>query len=183
MWEKDMSEFSLEFLNPNELIDYHLNAKQHPQKQIDALAKQIQEVGFRQPIIVDKDNVICAGHGRKKAAIQLGLEVVPVHRLPESVSPEKIRAMRLFDNKIQETGWDSHLLNMELTELGQIEGFDFSLTGFDSLPQAFEPDLPDEDEEPSMKEAKLELRISFETEDEQQALFVELRDRGFEVKV
>jgi ParB-like chromosome segregation protein Spo0J len=173
---------SIETVSIDSLIPYERNAKKHPQEQIDALAREIKDVGFTQPIVIDKDNVIVVGHGRAIAAKQLGMTKVPVHRLPADMSDERIRAIRLFDNKISETEWDKDLLQSELVELASLD-FDMSLTGFDS-PSGFDFQSSSEDGEEQLdKEPSWQLRIEFENEDQQQALFVELRDRGLKVKV
>lgn len=112
-----------------DIIAYSKNAKNHPQEQIESLAKQIKELGFTQPLVVDAENNLVIGHGRLAAAEHLELEDVPVVRLDPSLSPERVRALRLYDNKVSETGWDSLKLIEELTELQDME-FDLQLTGF-----------------------------------------------------
>ncbi len=96
---------------------------------IDAVAKSIQEFGFRVPIGVDGDGVVIAGHTRLKAAEKLGLEKVPVH-VARELSPDKVRALRIADNKLHElSSWDMELLPIELGDL-QSADFDLSLLGF-----------------------------------------------------
>jgi DNA modification methylase len=96
---------------------------------IDAVAKSIQEFGFRVPIVVDGDGVVIAGHTRLKAAEKLGLEKVPVH-VARELSPDKVRALRIADNKLHElSSWDMELLPIELGDL-QSADFDLSLLGF-----------------------------------------------------
>ncbi len=68
---------------------------------VDAVAKSIREFGFRQPIVVDTEGVIICGHTRYKAAMQLGLEKVPVH-VAKDLTPEQIKAYRIADNKTGE---------------------------------------------------------------------------------
>ena len=98
---------------------------------VDAVAKSIQEFGWRAPIVVDKDMVIVAGHTRLKAAIKLGMAEVPVH-VAGDLTPEQIQAYRIADNKTGEIAeWNYDLLPLELKEL-QGEGFDMSLLGFDT---------------------------------------------------
>lgn len=98
---------------------------------VDAVAKSIQEFGWRAPIVVDKDMVIVAGHTRLKAAIKLGMAEVPVH-VASDLTPEQIQAYRIADNKTGEIAeWNYDLLPLELKEL-QGEGFDMSLLGFDT---------------------------------------------------
>jgi DNA modification methylase len=96
---------------------------------IDAVAKSIQEFGFRVPIVVDGDGVIIAGHTRLKAAEKLGLAEVPVH-VARELDPDKVRALRIADNKLHELStWDMELLPIELADLQGVD-FDLSLLGF-----------------------------------------------------
>ena len=98
---------------------------------VDAVAKSIKEFGWRAPIVVDKDMVIICGHTRLKAAIKLGLDVVPVH-IADNLTPEQVQAYRIADNKTGEIAeWDYSLLPLELKEL-QDASFDLSLLGFDT---------------------------------------------------
>src|SRR5580765_4022142 len=84
---------------------------------VAAVAASIREFGFRQPIVVDADGVIICGHTRYKAAQKLGLEKVPVH-VAKDLSPEKIKAYRIADNKTSElSDWNYDLLPIELGEL------------------------------------------------------------------
>jgi DNA modification methylase len=93
---------------------YHRNPRKNEQA-VDAVAKSIQDFGFRQPIVVDRDGVIVAGHTRWKAAQKLGLEYVPVH--VADLPPEKARAYRLADNATAELSvWDYELLALEVGE-------------------------------------------------------------------
>ena len=119
----------VEYKDPNTLIPYAKNAKQHPQKQIDHIANSIKRFGWQQPIVVDKDNVVIIGHGRLLAAKQLLLESVPVVQA-DDLSPEDVKALRLADNKLNESEWLGGLLDQELAELA-IEGLDMSQFGFD----------------------------------------------------
>jgi DNA modification methylase len=96
---------------------------------VDAVAASIKEFGFRQPIVVDQDSVIIVGHTRFKAALKLGLEVVPVH-VALGLTPAQAKAYRLADNQTATLSqWDNERLPLELAEL-QGMGFDLNLTGF-----------------------------------------------------
>jgi len=91
---------------------------------VDAVAESIRQFGFRQPIVVDAEGVIVCGHTRWKAALKLGLTEVPVH-VAKDLSPEKIKAYRIADNKSSElAAWDLELLPIELADL---QGMDFNL--------------------------------------------------------
>ncbi len=98
---------------------------------VDAVAASIKEFGFKNPIIVDKDNVIIAGHTRMLAAQKLGLTEVPVV-VASDLTPEQVQAFRIADNKTGELAeWDYDLLPLEIKEL-QEANFDLSLLGFDT---------------------------------------------------
>ena len=94
---------------------------QDPQEAIDKVAASIKEFGWRQPIVVDSERVVVAGHVRLLAAKQLGLEKVPVH-VATDLTPGQIKAFRLMDNRShQESGWDMELLGPEIAELPRVE--------------------------------------------------------------
>ena len=106
----------------------HRNARTHPKRQLDQIASSIGEFGFTNPILVDPDGVIIAGHGRLLAAKSMGLEEVPTIELT-GLSDSQKRALRIADNKIAlGAGWDLDLLKLELSEFDT--DFDLSLTGF-----------------------------------------------------
>ena len=112
-----------------EITPYDRNPRLNDEA-IDAVARSIQEFGFRQPIVVDAEGVIVVGHTRWKAAQKLGLEKVPVHVATE-LTPEQARAYRIADNKTADIAtWNLELLPGELAEL-QAMDVDLSLLGFD----------------------------------------------------
>ncbi len=113
------------------LIPYARNARKIPQEAIDKVAASIQEFGWQQPIVVDSERVVVAGHVRLLAAKQLGLTKVPVHVASE-LTPGQIKAFRLMDNRShQESGWDMELLGPEIAELHAMN-VDVALAGFDA---------------------------------------------------
>lgn len=99
---------------------------------VAAVAKSIEEFGFKVPIIIDKDNCIVCGHTRMKAAMVLGLEKVPCI-IADDLSEEQIKAFRLADNKVSELAtWDMEALEKELSELDEMDlDFDMSDFGFE----------------------------------------------------
>jgi site-specific DNA-methyltransferase (adenine-specific) len=114
----------------NEIIPYEGNPRSNDAA-IDAVAQSIKEFGWRNPIIVDKDHVIIAGHSRLKAAQQLGLDEVPVH-VADDLTASQVKALRIADNKTAELAeWNYELLPIELKDLDDAN-FDLSLLGFDS---------------------------------------------------
>ena len=97
---------------------------------VDAVARSIEEFGWRAPIVVDKDMVIICGHTRLKAALKLGLGIVPVH-VADNLTPEQAQAYRITDNKTGEIAeWDYSQLSLELNDL-QAACFDLTALGFD----------------------------------------------------
>lgn len=97
---------------------------------VEYVARSIKEFGFKVPIVIDKNNVIVAGHTRYKASKQLGLEDVPCV-IADDLTSEQIKAFRLADNKVSEfADWDIDLLNDELEDITNIDMSDF---GFDEL--------------------------------------------------
>ena len=123
-----MKDLEILYISPQELTPYTKNAKIHPAEQVEHIANSIQQFGFRQPIVVDADNVVIIGHGRLLAAQKLGLEKVPVVKA-DDLTEAQIKALRLADNKTNESEWDLEFLDSELLELqGDINMEDF---GFD----------------------------------------------------
>jgi len=109
------------------------NPRTHSEKQVRQIAASIQEFGFTNPILIDRSGTIVAGHGRVRAAKQLGLTTVPTVLL-EHLSEAQIRAYVIADNRLAEcAGWDRDLLSIELQALSELD-LDFSLevTGFDT---------------------------------------------------
>jgi DNA modification methylase len=114
-----------------DLVPYARNARTHSEAQVVQLAASIREFGFTNPILVDGERGIIAGHGRLLAARKLGLTEVPTIELSH-LTPAQRRAYVLADNRLAlSAGWDEDLLRIELGDL-QAEGFDLALTGFDA---------------------------------------------------
>lgn len=111
------------------LIPYARNPRTHSDAQIAKIAASIVEFGWTNPILVDGESGIIAGHGRLAAARRLGLEKVPVIELAH-LTPAQKRALVLADNRLAlEAGWDEEMLALELAELAE-SGYDLGLTGF-----------------------------------------------------
>lgn len=132
----------------NELIPYDKNPRNN-EEAVEPLIESIKEFGFKCPIIIDKDNVIVAGHTRFKAAKKLKLKVVPCI-VADDLTEEQIKAYRLADNKVSEFAeWDIELLEEELENILDIDmadfGFELLILNPDELDDNFE--LPDGDKE------------------------------------
>ena len=139
-----VTEMSVKGLKP-----YAKNTKKHDKTQIANVAESIKQYGFVQPIVVDKDNNIVIGHCRYEAAKKLKLETVPCVCVDE-LTDEQVKALRIVDNKSNESEWDFDFLADELADL-DLSGFDFDFgledEGEDYSPDEFGDDftLPDGD--------------------------------------
>jgi ParB-like chromosome segregation protein Spo0J len=152
--------------------------EKNPRKNATAIVKLaaiLREVGFRQPIVVDADRVIIAGHTRLEAAKRLGMKEVPVH-VATDMSPEQVKAWRIADNRVgQEAEWDTVLLKLEIGELVDMD-FDTDFLGFDEDElttlmdgEAFtiEPDEPKEAE----SDRGIRYSILFDSSEQRSAWF------------
>jgi DNA modification methylase len=112
------------------LVPYARNSRTHSPQQVDKIAASIREFGFLNPIIVDGENGIIAGHGRVMAAQKLGLADLPVIEASHLTEAQR-RAYVIADNRLAlDAGWDNDLLKVELQDLDS-QGFDLTLTGFE----------------------------------------------------
>lgn len=114
-----MGKLKIEYMDIEKLIPY-INNPRINDNAVDIVAASIKEFGFKNPILIDRENVIIAGHTRLKAAKKLGLKEVPVIRV-EDLTDKQIKAFRIADNKTVEFAeWDMELLELELEELEDI---------------------------------------------------------------
>ncbi len=124
-----MTDLNIEYLPVSELIPYESNARTHSDEQVDQIVASMLEFGFTNPVLIDSDLGVIAGHGRITAAKQMGLSEVPTICLDHLTDDQK-RAYILADNKLAlNAGWDEQLLAIELEGLAEA-GFDVGLTGF-----------------------------------------------------
>ena len=121
-----------------ELRPYKANAKKHDDRQIKNVAESIRQDGFVQPLVADRNGVIVIGHCRFLAAQMLGLQEVPCVCV-DDLTPEQVNALRLVDNKSNESGWDYDLLAAELGTL-DMSAFDFDWGLTDELDDSVRED-------------------------------------------
>lgn len=156
----DMKEREIQYCNPEELIPYEKNPRDN-RAALGAIELSIEEYGFTNPILVNEEKVILAGHTRREAAILAGLEKVP-YIVVDGLTEAQQKAYRLADNKLSELSiWDEDLLKEELEDLLD-EDYDISLTGFSDVDLTDllkdEEDLEDiEPEEPKEKKTTLPM--------------------------
>lgn len=118
---------------------------------VEPVANSIKEFGFKVPIVIDKNNIIVAGHTRYKAAKKLGLETVPCI-IADDLNEEQIKAFRLADNKVSEIAtWDLELLGNELDNIINIDMETFSFDFLDDIPSEVELERTKDDGEKSNK--------------------------------
>jgi ParB-like chromosome segregation protein Spo0J len=128
------------------LIPYARNSRTHSDEQVAQIAASIREFGFNNPVLIDAENGIIAGHGRVLAARKLGLEKAPCIRLGH-LSDTQRRAYVIADNKLAlNSGWDEEMLRVELDALKE-EAFNLSIVGFDDVLTEQNPIALDEVEE------------------------------------
>lgn len=136
----------IEYLDISQIKSYERNARMHSPDQVNQLVNSINQFGFTNPVLVDGENVLIAGHGRLAAAKEIGMNQVPAIRLG-NLSENQIKALRIADNQLAlNATWDIDLLTAELTELSE-EDFDLDVIGFDDdfLNGLLEPDEEIED--------------------------------------
>ena len=122
----------IEYLKTASLIPYASNSRTHSEEQVAQIAGSIKEFGFTNPVLIDEQSGIIAGHGRVLAARKLGMETLPCIRLAH-LSDAQRRAYVIADNKLAlNAGWNEETLKAEIEQL-MGDGFDIALTGFDEV--------------------------------------------------
>lgn len=169
----DIEKIKIENIKP-----YKLNAKKHPSSQIEGIAESIRRFGFTQPIVIDSKGEIIIGHGRLEAAKVLNMTDVPCVRR-DDLKPEEIRALRLIDNRIAETGWDAEMLTLDLHDVT----FDFKDFNVDFNFLADEILSKDDQKEEISDSTQFIVSIQCKDEKEQQEIFEEMQTRDLECKL
>lgn len=148
-----MKEHEYTKMKVSDLIPYANNSRTHSDEQVNQVASSIKEFGFTNPVLIDEDNGIIAGHGRIMAANKLGIDEVPCVVLNGLTEAQK-KAYVIADNQLAlNSGWDLDMLKLEIESLGELE-FDIDLLGFNDeflnglLPEDEVEGLTDEDAAP-----------------------------------
>ena len=139
----------IEYVDINSIKPYQNNPR-HNEEAIPYVMNSIREFGFKNPIIIDKNNVIIAGHTRLESAKRLGMKEVPIIHA-DDLTEEQVKAFRLADNKVSEKAeWDFNMLDAELADLDiDMSEFGFENINVDDYGTDFS--LPDGDKEPFMQ--------------------------------
>ena len=165
---------SLEEIFIDALIPYARNSRTHSDSQVAQIAASIKEFGFTNPVLVDEDGGIIAGHGRVLAARKLQLNKIPCIKLLHLTHAQK-QAYVIADNKLAlNASWDFDLLKIEVSELSDMD-FDMSLLGFDSIELnalLSGNEIEDEEEdEPKEVNFTIQYNIIFDHEQQQDDWF------------
>lgn len=175
----------------SKLVPYENNPRNN-ESAVDTVAASIEKFGFRVPLVIDKDNVVVAGHTRLLAAQKLGMKKVPC-TVADDLTEAQLRAYRLADNKVAEMAtWDIPLLNAELAELTGMDDFDIDMSefGFDVPDEDYVDNFFGENEEseaegePEDDEVKAtEIHVFVYTEEKQQLIEDFCKQNEIEYKV
>ena len=178
-----MKEMKIEYKNIEDVIPYENNPRKNDDA-VDYVANSIKEFGFKVPIIVDKGNVVVAGHTRLKAAEKLGLKEVPCI-YADDLSEEQIKAFRIADNKVSEfSSWDLDKLDLELEDI-TIDMSDFGFEDMDlNLEESNVSDEPvNIDESGFNYKEQYGVIVMCKSEQDQEEVYNRLIEEGYECKV
>jgi len=179
----------IEHLPTDTLVPYARNSRTHSPEQVAQIAASIKEFGFTNPVLIDADNTLIAGHGRVMAAQSIGLVTVPAIRLAHLTSAQR-RAYVIADNKLAENAaWDMATLAREIEDLIEFD-YDLSLLGFDSetldaiLPEhALITDRPAPEKPAFEYVEKYSILVLCKDESNQAQVFDTLQGQGYDCKV
>lgn len=159
-----MKEMKIIYKNIEDIIPYENNPRKNDEA-VDYVANSIKEFGFKVPIIIDKENVIIAGHTRLKASEKLGLKEVPVI-MADDLTEEQIKAFRIADNKVSEfSSWDLDKLELELEDLDfNMSDFGFDNLDIDDIEEENEFDFKENERERTNNTYNLDLYNKYQTE-------------------
>lgn len=169
------------WIDPNEVIPYEKNAKQHTDKQIADIMNSIKRFGWQQDTVITRDNVCIIGHGRRLAAIKLGCEM-PYHifdKNADEVTEKDIRELRIADNQINaETGFDFSVLSEDVEGL-DFEGFDFGFNFENENSTDYVEDFFDRGVETKEKPVVLGVKVICGTQEQVDEVMAMLKEAGY----
>lgn len=159
-----------------DLIPYEKNTKKHDDVQINNVAESIKQYGFVQPIVIDKNNVVVIGHCRLLAAKKLKMAEVPCVSV-DDLTEEQVKALRIVDNKSNESPWDFDFLADELAEIN-LDAFNFD----------FDVSFDDDDTETKEREEialneSISIVIECADDEEAETIFEKLSEEGYKCHI
>ena len=167
---------NIEYKELKALTPYEKNTKKHDKTQINNVAESIKQYGFVQPIVVDKNDVIVIGHCRYEAAKKLKLETVPCVCVDE-LTDEQVKALRIVDNKSNESPWDMEFLADELAEV------DLSAFDFDFGVSLYEDDTETKEREEIALNESVSVVVECSDDEEAEAIFEKLSEEGYKCHI
>ena len=174
----------IEYVATDDLIPYFNNSRTHSESQIKQIAASIREFGFTNPILIDEEQTIIAGHGRVMAAEVLSMSTVPCIRL-SGLSEAQRKAYVIADNKLAlNAGWDIDALSIEINQLADLD-FNLDILGFDIQELASILDGEKEGTEPKEESYSeiFNIVIECKDEEEQEKIFNRLDTEGYKCRV
>lgn len=159
-----------------DLIPYAKNTKKHDKTQIDNVAESIRQYGFVQPLVIDKNNEVVIGHCRLLAAKQLGMKEVPCVCV-DDLTEEQVKALRIVDNKSNESEWDLDLLADELADV------DLSAFDFDFGVSLDEDDTETKEREEIALNESVSVVVECSDDEEAEAIFERLSEEGYKCHI
>lgn len=161
-------------LEVEKIKPYENNSRTHSDEQIQQIVNSIMEFGFTNPVLVDENNVLLAGHGRLKAANFLSLDRVPTVRI-EGLNEKQKKAYVIADNKIAlNAGWDDEVLKKEIDKLANM-GYDLNILGWEVL-----PDFEDNIDYSILEDADLAQDLNQMTDGVKRAIQIEFESEDYE---
>lgn len=168
-------------LDIDKVIPYEWNNKIHDEIQINRIANSIKEFWFKNPILIDKNNIIVNWHGRLLWAKKLWLKKVPCI-IADDLTEEQIKKFRILDNKLNESEWDVENLKLELESLNDLNIWELDLSISELFPDLWEVELDDwEFNWPDMSDKigwEYSILLKFTTPEEQQVMYDTLQEMG-----
>lgn len=179
-----MGDIKIKYRSMDQLIPYARNSRTHSDAQVAQIAASIKEFGFTNPVLIDAENSIIAGHGRVLAARKLGMTSVPCIELGYLTETQR-KAYVIADNKLAlNAGWDEELLKLEMVELKNLD-FDNEILGFSA--DETEKLLCDENQTDELKEESyseiFNIIIECKDEQEQEQLYNKFIAEGYKCQV
>ena len=174
----------IEYVATDDLIPYFNNSRTHSESQVKQIAASIREFGFTNPILIDEEQTIIAGHGRVMAAEVLSMSTVPCIRL-SGLSEAQRKAYVIADNKLAlNAGWDIDALSIEINQLADLD-FNLDILGFDIQELASILDGEKEGTEPKEESYSeiFNIVIECKDEEEQEKIFNRLDAEGYKCRV
>jgi hypothetical protein len=164
------------YKNVDELIPYANNTKKHDKTQIKNVATSIEQFGFVQPLVIDKNNVVIIGHCRLLGAKQLKMEQVPCVCADE-LTEEQVNALRIVDNKTNESEWDMDILLEELTNV------DLDAFSFDFGDVLSEDNIETKEREEIALNESISIVVECEDDEQAEMLFERLSEEGYKCHI